>query len=172
MATIGGVGVMLGFFIRAVGVAIASACVLVGLKASTQNALSNIISPIDSLAVDSTSSPIMDVSIFIEASSRGRLGGIDGRESSSGSSTHLWISSRVSVIGDTSDVVKSAVSSTFAGRIVGVAGTGSSGRPGPGSWGGVASPRNVHSELRGEDCSACGLDPGVVDGRGTHCGGE
>ena len=45
MATIGGVGVMVGFLERVSGVAIASAWVLVGLKASMQNALSNTVLP-------------------------------------------------------------------------------------------------------------------------------
>ena len=114
-----------------------------------QNALSSNVSPKDSFVPSSPVSLVVGVScpvvVFL-----GSLGGMDGSESSSGSSSHSWISSRDNWIGDTSEVVRSTVSGTLAGSRVSF---GSRGGTVPGSLGDVSAEpsTSVRSELDSDD---------------------
>ena len=97
---------------------------------------------------------------------------MDGRESSSGSFSHLCISSREQRIGDTCDVVRSPATGTLSGIVLDVEGFGSNGGSRPGSLGDDSAPCEVvRSELSGDGCSVFGLEPGTGDERGAQRGG-
>ena len=100
------------------------------------------------------------------------IGGMDGRESSSGSFSHLCISSREQRIGDTCDVARSSATGTLSGSVFDVDGFGSGGGTGPGSLGDDSAPcKTVRSELSGDGCSVFGIEPGTGDERGAQRGG-